>query len=363
MTPNPAEVNFQTRFSKNQGRSYIGRSYTDRSVSYTYHKALPGVVMKKYMLLVFILFICLFIFPSDCVTGAKTGLLLWFNTMIPSVFPFILLTNIIREFNGIRYFNFIFGPFVKRFFHCSENGSYAVIVGFLCGYPMGAKAVCDSFSDGYIKKNEAQYLLGFCNNPSPMFVLNFVLAACLKRPELSIFFFAVVYISTWINAQLWYFFKYRRHIKSRPAVKAIENTLSVQTSASADGCIMSSLSLIQKIGGYMIIFAILCQLILKIPSENLPFAPGLLQSALSGFMEQTTGLAVLCGLPVLENIKIVLAAVFVCFGGFAIAAQTYGITCGQGLSIKYYILSKLSHAAIAGLLCAAYIFLPVCLNP
>ena len=196
-----------------------------------------------------------------------------------------------------------------------------------------------------------------------MFVLNFVLAACLNRPELALLFFSVIYISSWINAQLWYFFKYRRHIKSRPAVKAIENTLSVQTSASADGCIMSSLSLIQKIGGYMIIFAILCQLILKIPSGNLSFTPGLLQSAACGFMEQTTGLAILCGLSVSENIKLVLAAVFVCFGGFAIAAQTYGIVCGQGLSVKYYILSKLSHAAIAGLFCAVYVFLPVCLNP
>lgn len=311
------------------------------------------------MIPVFILFICLFIFPSDCVAGAKTGLLLWFNTMIPSVFPFILLTNIIREFNGIRYFNFFFGRFIKHLFHCSESGSYAVIVGFLCGYPMGAKAVCDSLSDGYIGKNEAQYLLCFCNNPSPMFVLNFVLAACLNRPDLSVLFFSVIYISTWLNAQLWYFFKYRRHIKYSTDPKTVENILSVRTFSSADGCIMSSLNLIQKIGGYMILFAILCQLILKIPSVNLPYAPGLLQAAACGFMEQTTGLAVLCGLSVAENIKIVLAAVFICFGGLAIAAQTDGIIHGQGLSIKYYILSKLSHAASAGLLCAAYIFLPV----
>ena len=49
-------------------------------------------------------------------------------------------------------------------------GSYALLLGLICGYPMGAKLTADLFREGKITKSEAQYLLTFCNNPGPVFI-------------------------------------------------------------------------------------------------------------------------------------------------------------------------------------------------
>lgn len=306
--------------------------------------------MKTYIWPVLLFLALLFIFPADCAAGAKNGLLLWFNTMIPSVFPFILITGLIRAGGGIRLFNRLFGPVISRLFGCTSGGSYAVIIGFLCGYPMGAKAISDSLNAKVISRNEAVYLLCFCNNPSPMFVVNFVLGACLARPDLTIMFFAVIFTSTWLNARIWRFFFYRK----QPAFLSVSAQMPMSAlSLSVDGCLISSLELIQKIGGYMIIFSIFCQLLSKLPFPALFNVSGFLPACLSGFMEQTTGLAALCALNIDGSVKIIGSAAFVCFGGLAAAAQTYGIISVQRLPLKYYLISKAGHGIMAGCITAA----------
>lgn len=311
-----------------------------------------GVLMKTYLWPVLIFLLLLFTFPADCAAGAKQGLLLWFNTMIPSVFPFIFITGLIRAGGGIHFFNRIFGPVISHLFGCSKGGSYAVIIGFLCGYPMGSKAVCDSLSAKVIGRNEAVYLLCFCNNPSPMFVINFVLGACLGRLDLTPMFFSVIFISTWLNARIWRLLL----LKKTDRCPAADLASVSASSASVDGCLMSSLELIQKIGGYMIVFSILCQLLFKLPAPPIENTPEFLPACLSGFMEQTTGLAALCALNIRDVIKIIASAVFVCFGGIAAAAQTYGIISAHQLPLKYYLISKAGHGIMAGTLTAVWIF-------
>lgn len=306
--------------------------------------------MKKFLIPVFSLLILLFLFPASCVSGAKTGLLLWFNTMIPSVFPFILLTNIIREFNGMRYFQKLFGFPVKKLFRCSPEASYPVIIGFLCGYPMGAKAVADSYETGCISRAEAVYLLSFCNNPSPMFIINYVALASLQNEALILPLFLIIYISTYLCALLNYLLIFRKKQKRPAAVKL--KTMNFSPDESIERCIMSSLGLMQKIGVYMIIFAILCQLIVDMPIA-LPYV----KICAAGLLEQTTGLSVLCRQPCPIEIKMILASVFTCFGGFAIVAQTYSVICQQKLPLGHYILSKALHAALAGFLAFVYTLL------
>lgn len=103
----------------------------------------------------------------------------------------------------------------------------------------------------------------------------------------------------------------------------------------------------------MIIFSIFCQLLSKLPFPALFNVSGFLPACLSGFMEQTTGLAALCALNIDDSVKIIGSAAFVCFGGLAAAAQTYGIISVQRLPLKYYLISKAGHGIMAGCITAA----------
>lgn len=88
---------------------------------------------------VLICFAFMLLFPKDVFNGASKGLLLWFHTVFPTLFPFLIITNLLMSTNCIRLIARLFGPLLNKIFRVSPNGSFAIIAGFLCGYPMGAK--------------------------------------------------------------------------------------------------------------------------------------------------------------------------------------------------------------------------------
>ena len=117
----------------------------------------------------FFLILCFFVmllFPSEVFEGAKSGLLLWFLTVLPTLFPFLLISRLLLDSCACSLLNKLLAPVISRLFGISAQGSFAFIVGFLCGYPMGAKITADLFHARQISKAEASYLLSFCNNTS-----------------------------------------------------------------------------------------------------------------------------------------------------------------------------------------------------
>ena len=101
--------------------------------------------MKKIISLFIIIgfFVIMLIFPQQTFEGASNGLLLWFQIILPTLLPFIILSNLLIHTNAVTYISTIVKPFVQRLFRVSDCGCYAIFVGFLCGYPMGAKVVAD----------------------------------------------------------------------------------------------------------------------------------------------------------------------------------------------------------------------------
>ena len=303
--------------------------------------------MKRYIIAVCLFLILLFLFPSYCVEGAKNGLLLWFNTIIPSIFPFILMTALLRSFGGIQYMEKLFGSFLSKVFLCSKHGAYAVIIGLICGYPLGAKAVADSYDFGYIDRKEADYLLTFCCLPSPMYLYNYVLSACIGHKELAPAFYASVYIAAWMTCMISYRFYYSKHLTKTSKIRIY--TMDYSPDQLLEQCIDDALLTIQKIGVYMILFSILSHLIFALPDRI-----NSLKIILTGLCEQTTGIDALCKTQISLASKTVLTAVFTSFGGFAVAAQTHGVISSHGLSVKPYISGKIIHAVITGLLTAVF---------
>ena len=94
----------------------------------------------------FFLILCFFVmllFPSEVFEGAKSGLLLWFLTVLPTLFPFLLISRLLLDSCACSLLNKLLAPVISRLFGISAQGSFAFIVGFLCGYPMGAKITAD----------------------------------------------------------------------------------------------------------------------------------------------------------------------------------------------------------------------------
>ena len=134
-------------------------------------------MMMKYIILAFFYlgFIgILLCFPDNTIGYAYQGLSQWATRMVPTLFPFMIISSMMI-YTGIDiYITKLLKFFLKPLFPCSTNAFYAIIMGFLCGFPMGARATCDLRKNRKISKAEAEYLLAFCNNIGPTYFFGIV---------------------------------------------------------------------------------------------------------------------------------------------------------------------------------------------
>lgn len=292
-----------------------------------------------------LLFVVMLVSPKAVFTGASEGLLLWFQIILPTLFPFLLITNLLLTTGNMYLISSAFGTILTRIFHVSSNGSFAVVTGFLCGYPMGAKTAADLTVSGYISKKEGQYLLSFCNNSSPVFILNFVVWKTLGNDALLVPTLVILMISPVIVS----FFTRKGY--SFHNQKGVRHTKAAWSFQEVDNCIMDSFETLVKVGGYIILFSVLLSLF-----ESLPMQIPTLHAFLP-LLEITNGLVLLREMQLPLNILYPAILGLTSFGGFCAAAQTQCMVHKAGLTILPYIAQKLAAALTASLLGCLYLYL------
>ena len=79
------------------------------------------------------LFFTMLLFPETVFQGACDGLLLWYQILIPTLFPYLIVTGLLLKTDGAAVVSrLLFRPF-HLLFGTSFYGSFAVLSGFLCG--------------------------------------------------------------------------------------------------------------------------------------------------------------------------------------------------------------------------------------
>ena len=308
----------------------------------------------------FLLILCfgvMLLFPSKVFTGAKAGLLLWFLTVLPTLFPFLLMSRLLLDSCACSFLNRLFAPLLCRLFCISSQGSFAVIVGFLCGYPMGAKATADLLKSKQITLSEASYLLAFCNNTSPAFLISYIILGCfhnssLLLPSILILYGTPILLSFFFRAKNPFFAKSCAENKS-----SFESSAQVTNTIDFDACLTDSSESIIKIGGYIILFSILLNLLHDFPIANPLFRALFLPS-----LELTNGIALLSktmSVPITAHsfsLFYSLCMGHAAFGGWCAIFQTGSMIAKSGLSLKSYILKKLVTALVTSLIAYLYIY-------
>ena len=318
--------------------------------------------MKKSILpiLPILTLILLLTHPALSFTGAKNGLLLWWSVVLPTLLPFMLCSSLLVAWGGVPLLVKPFAPLL-RCFGLSPEGSYALIAGLLCGYPMGAKTTADFLRGGFIRNEEGRILLAAAGWPSPMFLAGYI--APRLAPEIPLWKAALALylplpfllltaggLCRLQNRPVKWAAK-RGGGKNAGAGRTGQNHARVsrpgQAPAPFDEVLMNALEIKVKIGGFLMIYSILAAFISssgRIPARIKPF--------LSGIVEMTTGIDAIARSmsgPASLSGRAACAAMLACaaFGGLSGVSQTNTVIKNAGLSIRHYVLWKLLHAALA----------------
>lgn len=118
-----------------------------------------------------ILCITMLCFSKDMKLGALEGMRLSSEILIPTLFPFFVLSDYWSKNFFISEKSVLSKLFVKLF-HIPPCGLLAFITGIICGFPLGVKVACDLYDRGEINDRQLTNLCGFANNPSMAFVIS-----------------------------------------------------------------------------------------------------------------------------------------------------------------------------------------------
>jgi len=298
------------------------------------------------LLTLFFLALCISILthPQTSLTYAALGLELWFQKMIPSLLPFMILSGVMVRMRLTEKVVFIAYPVIKPLYHVRRNVCYAMLMGFLCGFPMGARVVDDLYGRNMITRREAEYLLAFCNNIGPVYFCTFALPL-LKR-ELVFPYLIGMYGIPLLYGMVLRYTLFRDLTPSQTQLPKAGSLVSCDRDKATpslgerlldeiNDSIHASVQSMLLLGGYMILFNILNLLPEILLGRPLPL--------LSPLLEITGGLGLLqTSLPLYSLLAL-------SFGGLSCIAQTYSCINNSDLSIGNYVLHKIILTGLNGL--------------
>ena len=302
---------------------------------------------------ILILFFSMLSFPQTVFTGASYGLVLWFRHVLHTLLPYMILINVLICTPALHWICRITSTFLCPLLGTSYYGTFAVLTGFLCGYPMGAKTTSDLLNVNKISRSEASYLLSFCNNTSPAFILSYVVAQNMKERNLCIPFFLILTFTPLMLSFIFrLFYRLPESSYSFPQVTpgSFSNPSESISDSFLDRCILNAFESVTKVGGYMMMFSVLIQLLASV-LPNTIFSLLLYSS-----LEISTGIRLLFSSALYTTEKIILCAFLTSFGGWCCIAQTYSMISSSQLPILPYITAKLVTALVTSLLISAYIY-------
>jgi len=308
--------------------------------------------MKKRLLtiVIILLFIIMLCLPKQVLNGATEGLLLWFQIVLPTLLPFMIITNLLISTNAVSYISRFLSPVLRPLFGISSAGCFPVLAGFLCGYPMGAKVTGDMVGTGQISNAEGKYLLSFCNNTSPMFVISYIIIQNLHSEFLAFPSLLILVVSAFLGSLI-FRQMYRRQMQQQAGAAYAPSSVGFHF-RMLDTSIMNSFEAMVKVGGYIILFSILLELLQNLQIDSMIWNLGILP-----MIEITNGVPALCDTSVAFPIRYALTMFLAAFGGFCSIGQTQCMVQEADIPILPYIIEKLVIAGITSLIAYVYIII------
>ncbi len=302
-----------------------GRLYFKSFTSSLSIKHRQNTIMLVFCFLLLATLLC---FPGTALPLVRESILIWYQSLLPTLFPAMILSNII----------------LYIFLNTKNNHSYGCLVlllGFLCGFPIGAYLCAKLVRERQLSHEQGQYLLGFCNNLSPVFLISVycqLFPSLSKVPVLVLFYGCpVIYgviLSHWSVRRL----QKKRGDAASPFVKTPPcNQPGRSIAEMIDYGITDALSSIVRLAGYIIFFRLL---LLPLRLMELDHTCSLI---LGNLIEITSGIQTYSREAGASDVFTILLYTlpFMTFGGICCIGQTICMIRGSGLSVVTYVRDKI----------------------
>ena len=304
----------------------------------------------------------LLIYPAEAVAAAKSGLALCGNVIIPSLFPFFVLSSLCVELGLIHYLGRALEPVMEPLFGVGGACSAAFALGIIGGYPVGARTAIALYDKGCCTKREAERLLAFCNNSGPAFILGVVGAGVFGSSRVGVVLYLTHVASSVLVGAL---FRIAAGKKAGGGSGRAQTRARMPFPAAFTASVKDAFSSVLSICGFVIFFTVVIRIAFLSGAMSalsgalgtllrpLGFGPEWAEKLLIGAIEMSSGVWSLQSASGTLTGKMAMAAFILGWAGVSVHCQVLSFIGASGLSTRPYLLGKLLHGAVSAALTAA----------
>lgn len=275
------------------------------------------------------------------------SLLLWINTLIPSMFPFFVISDICIHYKIINYIPKFIKKTIGFLFQIPDEIVMTFFLSLISGFPSGARNIKTLYLNNSITEEDANQALLFTHFANPMFILEVVGNTFFNKKYYGYLILISHYLGNILIAILT---RHKRKYSNRDYNSSNEKSQNFSTVFI--NSINSSINSLLMILGTLTCFLILANLIQKNINLNIYN-----ETLLKGILEITMGLKSLSLINIPLIYKLSIATIFLSFGGFSVHLQVINELSDTKISYWYFFIARIFHAIISGIICVILFYL------
>ena len=269
---------------------------------------------------------------------------MWVNSLIPALFPFFIISDILINYNIINYIPKIIKNICKKIFNINDGMLTILLLSMISGFPSNARNTRTLYDKRIITTDEANHILLFTHFANPIFILTTVAVFFLHNKKLGIILLIVHYLSNIIMGICFRNInKYdNKYVKQCNTPKVDFGTIFINSIKKA---IDTSLT----ICGIVIVFLMLSSIFINTFNLN-AYNTMIVKS----IFEITIGIEALSKLSILNIYKAIIASMILAFGGISVHIQVLSQIADTDIKYIYFFIGRMYQMIISGIL--AYLF-------
>ena len=265
---------------------------------------------------------------------------MWVNNLIPALFPFFIISDILINYNITLYIPKIIKDFCKSIFNITDNMLSILFLSMISGFPSNARNTRIMYDNNLISLEEANHILIFSHFSNPIFVLTTVGVFFFNYESVGIILLIAHYLSNFILG-----FLCRGKIKISPNSK---NNLCIEDKSFGGvfiDAIRKAIDTILLICGIIVINLLLSSIVTNAFNFNV------YNSVLvKGLFEITIGIDAISKIDLSLRFKMIITSCFLAFGGLSVHMQVYSQIVNTKIKYIYFFLGRIWQAILAGII-------------
>lgn len=306
-------------------------------------------IRRCFFLLCVLCAALLLVCPTPAMEAVQEALKLCAETIVPSLFPFLVLSALLTALAPMEQLEKLLSPLMRPLFRLNGSSAAVLLLGFTGGYPVGVRTATTLYREGRLRREEAERLLAFCNNSGPGFLLGVIGVGVFGSAAVGLWLYGIHIVSALLVGLVFRFHRGSRE-RSTPTAALRQSAAQSLPHLFTDAVTGSFLAVL-NICAFVLFFMTALRLLsftgllhlLAAAMETLlaPFGmtERLATALIAGFLELATGASCLQGTPLTAGTA-ALVSFLLGWGGLSVHCQSLIFLLDGGLSCRSYMIGK-----------------------